>query len=132
MKVGGKKPRGRPRLRTECGDNTSSIQSSHRTEKPGERQSWRSTPDRDKIGKSEHGEQVIKENIQCKLKLRQEHVNTGNIRRDIYSTRSPKYVNDRIHDSYKYIHIFVHNSRSALVTDKTHGTHPKPAPVITS
>ena len=29
----------------------SSIRSSHRTEKDGERQSWRSTPDRDKIGK---------------------------------------------------------------------------------
>ena len=39
---------------TECGaiwNKTSSTQSSHRTEKDGERQSWRSTPERDKIGK---------------------------------------------------------------------------------
>ena len=35
-------------------NNTSSTQSWHRTEKDGERQSWRSTPDRDKIGKGTH------------------------------------------------------------------------------
>ena len=38
------------------GKNTSSIQSSHRTEKHGEMHSRRSTPDRDKIGKGEQNE----------------------------------------------------------------------------
>ena len=58
MKVGRKRPRRRPRLRSmdrvrSDVEKTSSIQSLHRTEKHGERQSWRSTPDRDKIGSGE-------------------------------------------------------------------------------
>ena len=51
MKVGGKRPRGRPRLRWMDRVRSDLKQHKPRTEKDGERQSWRSTPDRDKIGK---------------------------------------------------------------------------------
>ena len=55
MKVGGKIPRGRPILRWM--DRLQSDLSQHQLDpkfaQNGERQSWRSTPDRDKIGKGE-------------------------------------------------------------------------------